>query len=45
VTVCVEECYWSEGPNVNSYWTAIRQAHNELPENGASDAPKHVGVR
>jgi hypothetical protein len=23
----------------------IQQAHTELPENGASDAPKHVGVR
>jgi hypothetical protein len=26
-------------------WAKIYQAHTELPEDGASDAPKHVGVR
>jgi hypothetical protein len=33
VTVCVVEC------------KTVQQAHTELPADGASDAPKHVGVR
>jgi hypothetical protein len=32
--------YWSKDPN----WATIQQAHAELPEDGASEAPKHVGV-
>jgi hypothetical protein len=26
------------------HWAKIQQAHTELPEDGASEAPKHVGV-
>jgi hypothetical protein len=26
------------------HWATIQQAHAELPENGAYEAPKHVGV-
>jgi hypothetical protein len=25
-------------------WATIQQAHTELPEDGASEAPKHVRV-
>jgi uncharacterized membrane protein len=26
------------------HWATIQQAHTELPEDGASEAPKHIGL-
>jgi hypothetical protein len=50
VTVCVG-CYCSKDPNVRTLRpvTSHTNGHNivliPFPEDGASDVPKHVGVR